>query len=294
MGELKLESPTLRDNPTPLLRAIGSQARRIEQGNASARCTTDTLADARRDFADAFQGQPVRKRIATWLLDHARQRATDRETLRFDRTRVFGTVRRITRAMGRRLTESGVLSDPSDVFYLELDELLNWIRGTSSCDSLAALSDARRTTFERYHTEPEPPDRFITRGAVGTSALIPTGPGTTSCGDASGPERTGLGCSAGRIRGPVRLVTDPHNETLRDGDILVASRTDPGWVSLFAACRGLIVAHGNQLSHAAIVAREMGLPAVTGLPSAMDWLENGEWVELDGQTGTVRKIDAPK
>lgn len=298
LGELKLESPTLRDDPAPLLRAIGARTRRMEQGAPSASSTSesstsDTLADARRDFDDAFRGQPVRKRVATWLLDHARQRATDRETLRFDRTRVFGTVRRITRAMGRRLTEAGVLSDPSDVLYLEIGELLNWIRGTASCDDLAALSDARRADIQRYDEHPAPPDRFITRGAVGTSALIPTGPGATARGDASGPERTGLGCSAGTIRGPVRLVTDPHNETLRDGDILVASRTDPGWVSLFASCRGLIVAHGNQLSHAAIVAREMGLPAVTGLPSAMDWLDTGDWVELDGQTGTVRKIDAP-
>ena len=293
LGELKLESPTLIDDPAPLLRAIGAHARRMEQGDPSARSPTDTLADARRDFADAFRGRPVRRRIATWLLNHARQRATDRETLRFDRTRVFGTVRRITRAMGRRLTESGGLSNPGDVFYLEMGELLNWIRGTASCDDLAALSDARRADIERYDRQPAPPDRFITRGAVGTSALIPTGPGAATAGDASGPERTGLGCSAGTVRGPVRLVTDPHNETLRDGEILVASRTDPGWVSLFAACRGLIVAHGNQLSHAAIVAREMGLPAVTGLPSAMDWLDTGDWVELDGQTGTVRKIDAP-
>jgi pyruvate,water dikinase len=74
-------------------------------------------------------------------------------------------------------------------------------------------------------------------------------------------------------------------------DILVADRTDPGWVALFAACRGLIVAHGNQLSHAAIVAREMQLPTVVSVHDAMSWLEDGDLVEIDGQAGTIRKIN---
>jgi pyruvate,water dikinase len=70
----------------------------------------------------------------------------------------------------------------------------------------------------------------------------------------------------------------------------VAERTDPGWVTLFAAAHGLIVEHGNLLSHAAIVSREMGVPSVVSLPGITDRLQTGDVVELDGQAGTVRRI----
>ena len=79
---------------------------------------------------------------------------------------------------------------------------------------------------------------------------------------------------------------------MRPGEILVAERTDPGWVVLFASASGLVVERGSVLSHAAIVAREMDLPAVTSIPGLMDWLSTGDVVEVDGRTGTVRRIDA--
>lgn len=297
LGELKLESETVRDNPLPLLRAIGAQAQAMMDDplDADSTSTADTVRDdANQALREAMRGKPVRRRVTEWLLDHARRRTADRETMRYDRTRVFGTVRRIVRAMGRRLAFQDVLDDPDDIFYLNIDELLGWIDGTASSPDLAALSATRRETFAGYRDAPAPPDRFRTYGAVGQSALTPSDPApdASSASDAESDDvRRGLGCSPGIIRGRVRRATSPHDVSMDTADILVADRTDPGWVALFAACQGLIVAHGNQLSHAAIVAREMQLPTVVSIHDAMTWLEDGDLVEIDGQAGTVRKIN---
>jgi pyruvate,water dikinase len=100
----------------------------------------------------------------------------------------------------------------------------------------------------------------------------------------------GVPCSAGIVRGIVRIVRDPSRAPALDGAILVAERTDPGWVPLFAAAGGILVERGSLLSHSAIVAREMGIPAIVGIPRLMERLVDGEQVEMDGATGVVRRI----
>ena len=92
------------------------------------------------------------------------------------------------------------------------------------------------------------------------------------------------------MRGRVRLVTDPTNAKLRKGEILAARHTDPGWVMLFPLASALLVERGSLLSHSAIVAREMDLPAIVSLPSLTDWVSTGDLVEMNGTTGVVRKI----
>jgi pyruvate,water dikinase len=92
------------------------------------------------------------------------------------------------------------------------------------------------------------------------------------------------------VRGVVRVVRDPHAATLRSGEILVAEFTDPGWVTLFSRAAGLLVERGSLLSHSAIVAREMGIPAVVSLSGITSWLNDGDYVEMNGATGRVRRL----
>ncbi|MFN5709388.1 MAG: PEP-utilizing enzyme [Planctomycetota bacterium] len=65
---------------------------------------------------------------------------------------------------------------------------------------------------------------------------------------------------------------------------------DAGWVTLFPLVQGVLVEHGNLLSHAAVVAREMGLPTIVSIPGLMSRLENGMTVRMDGQAGTVEVL----
>ena len=89
-----------------------------------------------------------------------------------------------------------------------------------------------------------------------------------------------------------RVVRDPRNAQLPAGFILVADHTDPGWIMLFPSAKGLLVERGSLLSHSAIVARELGIPAVVSIPGLTSWLEDGDEVELDGAIGTVRRVSA--
>jgi len=293
LDELKLESPTLRDDPMTLYRGVGRLAQRVQTtdlppvGAAEERLREE--AEAR--LQDALAGHPLRRWVTEWVLEHARNRVADRENLRFERTRVFGMCRRIFVEMGRRLHAEDLLDDPRDVFYLEVEEVLGVVEGTASTADLQALVEARRNEFERYREQlPPPPDRFRTQGAVHAFDLIEPDPEASSTEDQA-DQRTGLGCCPGTVEGPVRVVDDPRSATLNGDEILVAKRTDPGWITLFATCRGLLVEQGNLLSHAAIVAREMGIPAVVSLPGITDQLADGDIVEIDGQAGTVRKIE---
>ena len=97
--------------------------------------------------------------------------------------------------------------------------------------------------------------------------------------------------SPGIASGPVRIVRGLEEfARVRPGDILVARTTNPAWTPLFAKIAGLIVEHGSRISHAAIVAREYKIPAVAGFAGATQQLIDGELVEVDGNSGEVRRL----
>ena len=288
MEELKLESATLHDDPSTLLRAVAQIARRPPRAgeNIEARLR----AEAEKKVNERLQSNPVKRLLFNWILANARARVRDRENLRFERTRLFGRVRRIFVEIGKRLAAERRLEEPRDVFYLEVEEILGYIEGTATTTDLATIAAARKREFQRYREMPAPADRFETRGAVHHgNDFVGKAAESISAGDSV----KGIGCCPGVIRAQVRVVIDPKNAALKGGEILVAERTDPGWIMLFPVCSGLLVERGSLLSHSAIVAREMGIPAIVSIPGVMGWARDGEWVEMDGATGIARKIPAP-
>ena len=287
VGELKLESPTLRDDPAPLLRAIGQAAADMSP-NAP---PVPQVPEGGRPGPLPGASMSRRQRWLVGLVAReARARIRDRENLRFERTRVFGRVRRIVAEIGRRLADADRLDRPEDVFYLTIDEVLGVAEGTTAAETLRPIAVARRRAFDGYRAEPAPPRRFMTRGPAAIAPILPA-PGNPDTGHVDdGEQRTGLACGAGVVRGVARVIHDPRQAILRDGDILVAAATDPGWVTLFARAAGVVVERGSVLSHSAIVAREMGLPAVVGVVGATSWLADGDLIEVDGGAGTVTRI----
>jgi pyruvate,water dikinase len=319
-SELKLESPTLNDDPRPLLEAIARL--RMAPAAADARSAADAsllpyasvpagaaaYADgtkasvamrrgAERRVREALRGDPLRSFVFARLVAWARARIVARENLRFERTRVFGRVRRIFVAMGRILAKRGAIDDARDVFHLTVDELLGYVEGNAASRELRALAAVRRAESARYAAAPPPPNRFATRDLPVAPLLVADGSatagsfGTVDHAAAHGAVRSGTPCCPGIVRARVRVVRDPR-ETLRRGEILVAERTDPSWVVLFPAAAAILVERGSQLSHAAIVSREMGIPSVVAIRGLMSWLHDGDLVELDGATGAVRRLES--
>jgi phosphohistidine swiveling domain-containing protein len=290
LDELKLETETLDDDPSLLLDAIGRAAASPPTSSAAER--TDFRASAERRAFAALRWRPLRRWVFRRVLAQARGRVRDRENLRFERTRVFGRVRRIFLELGRRFAALGLLDAPRDVFYLEVNEALGAVEGTATSINLRALVEARRSEFARYSATEAPPDRFVTRGMVHQGMQWEQQAPTATVPTERGDQRTGTGCYPGIVRGRVRVVRDPREAELRPGEILVAERTDPGWVMLFPAASGLLVERGSLLSHSAIVARELGIPAIVSIGGLTQWLTTGDVVEMNGAAGTVRRLTA--
>jgi pyruvate,water dikinase len=288
VNELKLESVTLHDDPTPLLRAVATLASRQGSGAAVERPADRLRAESRRRIADALASHPIRRGVFHYVLAQAKRRVRDRENLRLERTRLFGRVRRIFLEIGRRLHELGLLDDARDVFYLEVDEVLAFADGRATTTDLRGLAGLRTREFQAFADGPVPDDRFETRGSVYYAHdFRRSHPRVAEAGD----ERKGLGCSPGVVRAPVRVVSDPTTVDPGHGAILVAEHTDPGWIIVFPSALGVLVERGSLLSHAAIVARELGIPAVVSLPGLTRWLKDGDVVEMDGSSGVVRRVN---
>ena len=86
------------------------------------------------------------------------------------------------------------------------------------------------------------------------------------------------------------MLSHPSEGASLNGEIIVAERTDPGWVSIFPMASGLLVERGSLLSHSAVVARELGLPTIVGLRGLTGWVRDGDRVAMDGTAGTVERI----
>lgn len=280
LGELKLESPTVGDDPGSLIQSIGAMASRDEAH------PTETMDDDEESTIGAISS-PLKRWIFRKIVNEARDRVRDRENLRFERTRLFGRVRRISKLLGNQLSADGIIDSPDDVFSIDLTTLLGVYEGTHDASTLRELVAASTRAFAGFANSPPPPDRFTTRGPMHRHSDVEDDvPPLTNDGSAI----QGLGACRGRVRGKVRVVIDPSDATLHPGEILVARQTDPGWVVLFPSASGLLVERGSLLSHSAIVARELNLPCIVSLTNITRILQTGDEVEMDGTSGELRLI----
>ena len=286
--ELKLETVPPRDDPGSLLDiVVGYEQASLFDGTAGREREKSVRAAAEREVLPRLA--PWKRLVFRVVLARARRRVRDRENLRFERTRVFGAVRRIFNRLGRAMAERGALDQGRDIFYLTVSEVFDFFDGRLAADETRSRARALRAQFEAFAREPAPPPRFASDDDTPPSPSIPA---AAAPAPAEGGLQ-GIGCCPGVVRAPVRVVRDPSRPGALGGAILVAERTDPGWTLLFPLASGLLVERGSLLSHSAIVAREIGLPCVVGIPDLLRTLHDGEEVEMDGARGTVRRLSRP-
>jgi pyruvate,water dikinase len=282
MNELKLEEQSLRDRPELLLTFIRNYLAAPPKAVDESRIRVDA---ERRAFG-ALRS-PVKRALFRFVLKRARIGVRNRENMRFARTRIFGLVREVVRAFGRRLYDEQLLDSADDVFYLGLDELWDFVKGTALTTDLRALAALRRKDFEAYRADPNIEERFETYGMAYHRNAFRARRG------AAAPTEGGLrgvACSPGIVTGPVKVLRSPHDDMRLNGEILVAERTDPGWVPLYPSISGLLIERGSILSHSAIVAREMGIPTIVGIRGLTSIVKTGDVVTMDGSTGVVSGV----
>jgi pyruvate,water dikinase len=191
----------------------------------------------------------------------------------YQTTRVNPIARRAAIAMGRRLQERGILDAPEDVFFFRKSDL-DQLAAAYPKEDRAALREKASTAKRSYDASKQqtPPWSLEETPATleATTAL------------------RGLPGSPGRVTGPVFLVLEPSDfARFPKNAILVARTTNPAWTPLFYSASGLITESGGPLSHGAVTAREMRLPAVMSVRGVMGRLQDGQVVTVDGTNGTV-------
>ncbi|HEX2193285.1 MAG TPA: PEP/pyruvate-binding domain-containing protein [Acidimicrobiales bacterium] len=218
----------------------------------------------------------VRRRLLAGLVTDAATYLRLREATKSAVLRVGGEERRVVRELTRRLVEQGVLGSEGDEWLLSDEELDQLLLGRPGPDTETV--ERRRVAGEAARRGPPLPELFSGFPA----------PGPERAPDTGGRVLQGWATSAGRVTGPARVVTDRSEARhLTRGEILVGRSTDPSWTPLFLTAGGIVMEEGGPLSHAAIVAREFGLPAVLNAKGATTRIRTGMTITVDGTRGTV-------
>ncbi|HUP58554.1 MAG TPA: PEP-utilizing enzyme, partial [Bdellovibrionota bacterium] len=189
--------------------------------------------------------------------------------------------RKLVLEAGRMLCRQGDLEEPSDVFHLRLGELKAHLRARGP--TLRFLARRRRAEWERSRSIVPPSEIPATEAPPSLPAI------------SDGDSRQGFPVSPGIVIGPLHVLD--HLEDARDlpaGAVLLTRSPNPALVPLYPVLGGMICSTGGMLSHGFVAARELGLPAVSGIrPFGEDELSPGQWVRLDGATGRIDLLKGP-
>lgn len=253
------------------------------------------LAHARQQL----QGLPTQKRFEE-LLRAAETAVYLHEEHNFwiDQQAMY-ELRRVFLAIGHRLADMGAMGQASDIFYLQREEILTAV-ATPSSTQFHPLIQQRQQQLHRAATLTPP-------AAIGTMPLMlppASDPLNKAFSKALGslvplpataaPAQSqwrGLAAAPGVARGLARVshTLDDANQ-LQPGEILVTVATLPPWTPLFSRAAAVVTETGGILSHAAMIAREVGVPAVVGVANATTSISTGQRIEVDGAAGLVRLL----
>ncbi len=285
-GELMLTETNYFDDPTMLLKLL-AQPIQDRQRNLP----TPSLSLLLRT---SYDHRGIRACIAAWLAfltsktSHAAIAA--RETCRLAQSRLYGALRANLLATGRLFKARGLLQEADDPFFLSFDELQDLLHESSYSHDLTKKTIAlRRSTYASYQ-QTKVSERigrrkgrpWFSRESM-TRKNIPNEEWGGSIN-----RRFGFPASCGSVKGRVRILHSTEEcDRLLAGEILVTRETDPAWIVAMGRAAALVVERGGMLSHGAIVARELGIPAVIGLMGITDDLHDGMEIEVDGQRGMI-------
>lgn len=306
---IDVSADSVEDAPGPALRALRECLRAPTSGVSA--------ADAAAAAARVLDAAPAERRAeVARLLEDAQltYRLRDERHL-YGALPVLGLGRRGVKEAGERLRARGTLADAGLAFMGTSEELARLLTaGPGACAPLVAelTERARLTELLRGDRvpdtlggapEPPPPADWLPHEAARRcaraleaymAAMGDTGDAKHTAPAAESRDALrGLAVSPGVHEGRARVCTEPGDlERLEQGDVLVASLTTPAINMILPLLGAIVTDRGGALSHAAIVSREFGIPAVVGTGTATAALRDGQRVRVDGDTGLVTPLGA--
>jgi len=264
-----LTTPTWRQDPTQVWQLLSSLA------DAESRTGNPEKSRGSHLVALSLVEKRLRKipglwRTFRWLWYRLYRLNTFREKSHYDLTRPLDALQEISYEWGHRLLDRGLLEHQTDIGLLTYEEIREWLCNTPPTINTAhEMLARRRATYRLVNTNWQ-----AERAGISTKGKV----------------LKGLAASPGCTRGKVRIICGEHEfSKLLAGEILVCPYTNPAWTPLFSTAAAVVTETGGLASHAAIVAREYGIPAVMAIPGITRMLKEGQEIQVDGSRGVVRK-----
>jgi pyruvate,water dikinase len=269
---LLVSPPTLAESPESVIGLVRVLVDQPQEGED--RGSRSRRALARLLTHPLLRGERARARMTRWVRA-AQQGMAFREDSHFYFTASLPALRRSLLEIGARLRKAGVVDEPFDVFHLRMEE----VREIDDVEAMPAEQVRRLRSLVRARAA----KRAELTGVrmVDPARVFPP----RNTGNAL---VTGTPASAGTATGTARIIRDTADfHRLGSGDVLVCPYTNPSWTPLFQRAAAVVVDTGAVASHAAIVAREYGIPAVMGSGTGTTTIDDGDRITVDGGTGRV-------
>ena len=275
--EAELANPRWREDPTFLFQVIQSHLKAASDADkVTPKTETDSAETIRALNLKMFPGNRF---IFNKLLKKAHESSRLREVWRAYVVDVLGAFRYFFQACAKRMTACGLLSQIDDVFFLTLGEVEAWLKDASSLKDARLRVAFRRARHEAFLSAQSLPDTFTRH----PNMCDKTDPCTCMT------QLRGLPASLGCVRARARVIRDLQKDasSLQHGEVIVARSTDVGWTPLFLLASAILTEQGGPLSHAFVVAREYGIPAVVSVPNLLNSLKTGDLVTIEAAKGIV-------
>jgi pyruvate,water dikinase len=285
--ESDVMSPRFAEDPTPLFRLIqpyvsagmwSEPARHAADRRRIRLAATDEVRRALGD-GQGWLGSAGRRMVFAIVCDALQRLLALRDECRHVTTMMVAHLRRVTLEIGRRAARTGALAAADDVFFVSWEELPR-VLATPELD-WRAITLGRRQERDRY-AELDAPDLLADGRDAG---------GLAEARDERLADLVGLGVSPGTVTGRIKIFRSIEDLRPMSGDIVVFRAIEPTLSPVFPLVGGMIAEMGGLLSHAAILAREYGLPMVVSVRAATRRLRDGDRIELDGTTGRIRVLE---
>jgi pyruvate,water dikinase len=180
--------------------------------------------------------------------------------------------------IGNKFVEEGRLDNPHQIFDLTLNEISNAQKDSNI--NLQLQREKNLAPYKKVSHVKDWPLVIDSRGKIFKAKL------EINEGDIKGDP-----IAPGKIKGRAKVLNSPYEKPLNPGEILITKCTEPSWTPIFINAAGVIMEVGGPLQHGGIIAREYGIPCVSGLMGIMEMIKDGDLIELDGSNGIVRILE---
>ncbi|MFN8468196.1 MAG: PEP/pyruvate-binding domain-containing protein [Caldilineaceae bacterium] len=300
MSEAEWLHPRWIEAPELVIESVASYLRAGDRFDPTAAVAS---AEQERIAATAVVEQRVnllQRAQFRWILSRVHRFMLARDNGQHYLVKLMLPVRHIYATLAARWAARGWIEAADDFFFLVLEEVEAVLGSQAGAQAsspavfraqeeqagldLRHIAAERRKAYRFWFGQPMPdvlnadgkPVEFAAASEQGADGLV----------------LVGLAASRGQATGTARVVMTPQEAaTIRPGEILVTRATDPGWTPVFSVIGAAVIEIGSTLSHAAIVAREYGLPAVVNIPQATQLIRDGQKIRVDGNSGRVTLLE---